>query len=374
MRTILIIIRKEFIQIFRNTIMLRMLIILPVIQLVVLVNAVTFEMKRITMVVVDNDLSYTSRLLNDKFRSSGFFKVRASEFSLPAAETYLANGYADMILVIPTGFEKDLERDAGQKNGNLQVVVNAINNMKAGLIHNYTQNILNNFAAGIIAGKTTGTSVSMKKTDITYSYWYNPRLNYKIIMLPGILVVLVTIVGMFMTALNLVREKETGTAEQINVTPVKKYQLMTGKLVPFMIIALFELSIGLLVGFLFFNLPFHGNLIVLFLFAFTYLLAALGLGLLLSTMADTQQQVMFLAFFFLILFIMMSGLFTPVESMPLWAQRANIINPFAVFVKVIRMILIKGSGINDIAPYFAHMSVYAIIMISLAVWRYRKTA
>lgn len=193
-------------------------------------------------------------------------------------------------------------------------------------------------------------------------------------MLPGILVILITIIGMFLSALNLVREKEMGTTEQINVTPIKKYQFIIGKLLPFWIIALFELTLGLVIGYYFFDVPVLGNISTLLLFASIYLFAVLGVGLFISTIASTQQQLMFVSFFFMLTFILMSGIFTPVESMPAWAQKINIINPFSYFIRVIRMILLKGSGLIDISREIVSMSVYALITLSFSIWRYRKIA
>jgi ABC-2 type transport system permease protein len=165
-----------------------------------------------------------------------------------------------------------------------------------------------------------------------------------------------------------------GTIEQINVTPVRKYQFITGKLIPFWIIALFELGFGLLLGRLLFNIPIEGSILLLFAFASVYLIAILGFGLLLSTLAQTQQQTMFLNFFFLITFILMSGIFTPAESMPAWAQDINTINPMAYFMRVIRMILLKGSDFADIRNDFIGMAVFAAAMLGLSTWRYRKVA
>ncbi len=177
---------------------------------------------------------------------------------------------------------------------------------------------------------------------------------------------------MFLSALNFVSAKEMGTVEQINVTHIKKYHFIIGKLLPFWFIALFELAFGLTVGKLLFNIPIVGSLPLLFGFASIYLFVVLGIGLFISTVSNTQQQVMFLCFFFMIIFILMSGLFTPTESMPEWAQQVNIINPFAYFMKVIRMILLKGSGFIDIKNEIIALGTYAVIILSLAVWKYRK--
>jgi ABC-2 type transport system permease protein len=233
-------------------------------------------------------------------------------------------------------------------------LINAINGTAAGLINFYATSVISDFNKNLLSEQIYITPHKIPENiNIIYSYWYNPELNYKIYMLPGILVILVTIIGMFLSALNLVREKEMGTIEQINVTPIKKYHFIIGKLLPFWFIALFELAFGLTVGKLLFNIPIVGSLPLLFGFASVYLLVVLGIGLFISTVSNTQQQVMFLCFFFMIIFILMSGLFTPTESMPEWAQQVNILNPFAYFMKVIRMILLKGSGF---------------------VWKYRKVA
>jgi len=212
----------------------------------------------------------------------------------------------------------------------------------------------------------------MNPITVETSFWYNPELNYKIYMLPGILVILVTVVSMFLAAINIVHEKEMGTIEQLNVTPIKKFEFITGKLLPFLLIALFELAFGLTIGKIFFHIPIVGSIPLLFGFTIIYLLVVLGIGLFISTISSTQQQVMFIAFFFMLVFILMSGIFTPTESMPLWAQKLNIINPFYYFMRVIRMILLKGSGFSDISYEFYSLSIYAVIMLSLSVWRYRK--
>jgi ABC-2 type transport system permease protein len=219
-----------------------------------------------------------------------------------------------------------------------------------------------------------GRASSASPLDVVYSYWFNPEMNYEIYMVPGILVILVTIISLFLTAMNIVREKEMGTIEQINVTPIRKYQFIVGKLVPFLIIALFELAFGLFLGRIIFDVPIVGSLALLFGFTLVYLLVILGFGLFLSVISESQQQVMFVTFFFMLVFILMSGIFTPTESMPEWAEKVNVINPIAYLMKVIRMILLKGSGFADIAVEFYSLLVYAFISLTLAIWRYRKTA
>ncbi len=204
------------------------------------------------------------------------------------------------------------------------------------------------------------------------SFWFNPQLDYKTYMVPGILVLLVTIIGLFLSAMNVVREKEIGTIEQINVTPIHKYQFITGKLLPFWIIAMFELAFGLLIAKIIFSLPVLGNVGVVFTVASIYILAILGLGLFISTITNTQQQAMFIAWFFMVIFILMSGLFTPIDSMPDWAQKLNIINPIAYFIKVMRMVLLKGAGFADVLNQIIALTFYAIVSLTLAVRMYKK--
>ncbi|MBM3435133.1 MAG: ABC transporter permease [Bacteroidetes bacterium] len=371
MHRIRYIIQKEFIQIFRDRTMLPVIFIVPVVQLVVLVYAATFEMKHINMVVVDKDLSSTSRRLVSKFEGSPFFYINQATFSLQEAEDLITRDKANVILNIPAGFEKNLFRE---NHARLQLQVNAINATAAGLTNAYANYVISDFNRNIVAENVNYIApLQLKSISVNYSFWYNPDLNYKIYMLPGILVILITIIGMFLAALNIVREKEMGTIEQINVTPIAKYQFIFGKLFPFWVIALFELAFGLTIGKILFHIPMVGNLFVLFGFTAVYLIVALGLGLFVSTLANTQQQVMFIMFFFMLTFVLLSGIFTPVESMPKWAHYLNIINPYAYFMRVIRMILLKGSGFWDISKEFFSLMIYGAVILGLAVWRYRKT-
>ena len=371
MRTVLFLLQKEFIQIFRNRTMLPVIFVMPLVQLLILVFAANLEMKDIKMQVVDQDLSPASRRLIDKFSNSPFYKLINSSFSLNLAEEELKKGNSDIILYIPRNFEKSLIRE---KKSDVQLLINSINGTVAGLINAYTNAVILDYNKSVVLDWINYSEFSNPyRININYSYWYNPEMNYKIFMLPGILVILVTVIGMFLPALNLVREKEMGTIEQINVTPIMKYQFILGKLIPFWVIALFELSFGLFLGKLLFNIPILGNLFLLFGFASVYLLVALGIGLFISTFSSTQQQVMFIAFFFMLTFILMSGIFTPVESMPVWAQKVNLINPFFYFMRVIRMILLKGSEFADVKYEFFSLLTYAIFILSMAICRYRKT-
>jgi len=369
MRTILFIIQKEFLQIKRNRMMLPIIIIIPIVQLIILVHAATLEMRNIDIYIVDTDMSSVSRTITEKFNASPFFRVSDVSQSVATANTWLINNKTDMILVIPPGFEKTLVRE---NKADIQILINAINGTVAGIGNAYASIIIQMVNNEIIIDWYKLAALSGTGISVTERYWYNPQLIYKTYMVPGILVLLVTLIGMFLSALNLVREKEMGTIEQINVTPIKKYQFIIGKLTPFLIIALFELAFGLAIGKLLFDIPIVGSLAVVFTVAILYLFVVLAFGLIISTISNTQQQAMFIAWFFLMIFVLMSGLFTSTESMPLWAQYVNKLNPVSYFIKVIRMILLKGSGFKHIYPEIVALSIYAVLALGTAVLLYRK--
>jgi len=373
MRTILYIIQKEFRQIKHNRVMLPIIILMPIIQLLILVHAATYEMKHIRLYVSDADKSSISRQITGKFSGSPFYDIVDIQSHDRDNLNQLLENKADILINIPYGFEKKL-RTEGKVS--VQLLINGINAPAAALIFAYSSSIVSGYNKELITlwVNLPFAGTVMPTVNITYSYWFNPELNYKNFMVPGILVLLVTMIGAFMAGINIVREKEIGTIDQLNVSPVKKYQFIIGKLVPYWIIAMSELAFGLLIGKLLFGTPVIGNIFLLFAYAAIYLTAILGLGLLISTVNNTMQQSMFITWFFMVVFILMSGLFTPVESMPVWAQRIDIINPVADFIAVIRMILLKGSGFSDVKHHFLYITTYAVIIMTLAVRRYRKVS
>nr|WP_321409213.1 ABC transporter permease [uncultured Carboxylicivirga sp.] len=369
MRIILAILQKEFLQVFRNRTMLPLIFVLPLVQLIVLVNAATMDMKNISVTVADQDLSSTSRLLISKLEASPFFKLEDLALSKEEAIERIQDNKTDVVIFIPHELESDFNREG---NAKLQIITDAIDASKAQLSFGYLSNIVRGLNLEISIDQQLLTDVKQIKSEALY--WFNPNLNYKYYMLPAIMAILLTIIGMFLTALNLVREKEIGTAEQINVTPIKKSHFIIGKLVPFLIIGLFELTLALTLSKLIYDLPINGNLLVLYAFAFVYLLAVLGIGLFISTQSQTQQQVMMISFFFLLVFVLLSGAFTSVDNMPVLAQELNRLNPLYYFMNVIRMVLIKGAGFRDIMVEFGSTLLIACITVPLAVFSYRKTS
>lgn len=373
MKKILFIIQKEFKQIFRNKGMLPIIFILPIIQLIILSNAATFEIKNIKFSFIDHNKTSFSRALIEKFEASDYFQVLHEYKTYHLASQAMLKNEVDVILEIPPYFERDLVKN---QTAQLSVVINAIDGAAAGVENVYINQIIKDF------NKNTQTKLLQfqQQTPNTISivnipsFWYNNTLNYKTFMVPGILVLLVTMITLFLSGMNIVREKEIGTLEQINVTPIKKHQFIIGKLFPFWIIGFALLSVGLLIAKALFNVPIVGDIILLYAFTGIYLLVILGIGFFISTFTETQQQAMFISWFFMVIFILMSGLFTPIESMPKWAQYITEFNPIRYFVEVTRMVMLKGSNFIDILPQFIKTLVYALIMNGLAVISYKKTA
>lgn len=372
MRTIFILVKKEFRQIFRNRAMLPIIFVLPFVQLFILSNVANFEIKHLRMEVMDFDQSSTSRLLVSKFRAFPYFDIVNYTFSQKEAEDEFLKDNARLILQIPRNFEREL---MVQNKASLQLKINAIDGAAAGVVNAYANGIIRDFNQQIITDWISYKQPEMLSTiGLTFSYWFNPDLNYKTFMVPGILVMLVTMIGMFLAGMNIVKEKEIGTIEQLNETPIKKYQFISGKLLPFWILALFELAVGLTAGKLAYNIPILGSVWLIFLFAAVYLLVILGLGLFVSTVTDTQQQAMFISWFIMVIFILMSGLFTPIESMPSWAKIITKFNPIAYFVEVMRLVMLKGAGFRDIQRHLFVLLGYGILILGLATWRYKKVA
>lgn len=370
MRTIIFIFRKELIQIFRDKYMPRIIIGVPLLQLLVLAYAATLEIKTTRLVVCNLSHGQEAARLISRFGGSPFYTISHRVNDTREAEKVILRGEAHQILVIPSGFEKEMR--AGGKP-TVQLLTDAVDASAAGIRAGYARAVVASFSKDAML-QISGIGKETAAVKINGQYWFNPELNYQTYMIPGILVILVTVLGMFLAGMNVVKEKEAGTIEQINVTPIRKYQFIAGKLLPFFFIAMIDLALGLGLARLVFHIPMVGSLWLVFLTASLYLLVVLAMGLIISTISDTQQQAMFIAWFFAIVFILLSGLFTPIESMPQWAQWFNKANPIAYFISAMRMILLKGSGFGDIRPILLTLAGYGVIMGFLAIRLYRKTA
>ncbi len=375
MRNILIILEKEFKQIFRNRSMLPIIFIMPFLQLIILAPAVNLEVKNLKLHIIDNDKSSTSRLLVSKLLADDNFAFTGDDPRIKNAEIDMQKDKNDVIIQIPQNFEKDLVRNG---NNQLRITTNAIDASKAGMAINYASSIIQEFNKEIAENLGIRTNITLanpqsKNVMINEAYWYNPELNYTYYMVPGILGLLVTMIGGFLSGMNVVREVEVGTIEQINVTPIKKYEFIIGKLMPLWFIAMFDFIAGSIFAIYYFDLPFVGKFSVLIVFVAIFLLAMLGLGLFIATMTSTQQQAMFITWFFMVLFILLSGLFTPIENMPDWTQALTRFNPIRYLIEVLRMVMLKGSSFSDISSQIYAMIAFAIGINTLAVIKYKKT-
>jgi ABC-2 type transport system permease protein len=352
--------------------MLPTVFLLPLLELLILVNAATFDIKNIKLYIIDNDKSVYSRDLIRHFSSNHYFIIAGYGATYKDGIEQLQRGNADVALCIPPHFERDVYK---KSKTTLQLLVNAIDGATAGVINAYTTSIVRNFNLGIQAQFSVVPGLGqLPYINVTQSYWFNPDLDYRTYMAPGILVLLCTMVVLSLTSLNIVREKELGTIEQLNVSPIKRYQFIIGKIFPFWSLGLLNLALGIGICKLFYHVPIVGSLGAIFLFASLYMLTILGIGLLVSTKAETQQQAMFVNMFFNTLFMLTAGLFTPIESMPRWAQFFTIFNPIRYFVEVMRMVMLKGAGIAEIRYQLLIITAFAITMNGLALLSYRKTS
>lgn len=370
MRTLRFLLQKEFRQIFRNKAILRLIFVMPTMQLLVLPLAADYEVKNVNIAVVDHDHSTWSRRLVDEFAASDHFRLVGYEDSYKGALRLVERNEADIILEFPEHFERNLVRE-----GSVDVMLgaNAVNGVKGSLGAAYAVGMIRAFNNNI---RTELVPVSRfnsaPRLDVLASIRFNPYFDYALFMAPGILAVLLTMVGGFLTALNIVREKEIGTIEQINVTPIRKWQFVLGKLIPFWVLGLVAMTIGLIAARVVYGIVPAGGYLVIYAFAAVYMVAVLGFGLFLSTLADTQQQAMFISFFFMMIFILLGGLYTPIDSMPDWAITLTKFNPAAYFIRVMRMVTMKGSNFSDLWPEFRTMGIFALALNGLAVLNYRK--
>ena len=371
MRVLLFLLQKEFRQLFRDKGFIKRLFIAPALQLILLPMAANFTYKNINIAIVDHDHSSVSRKLTNKILSSGYFKLAGyTDFNAKAAKL-IEDDKADLVLELPEGFERNLIRENSQK---VAIQVNAINGVKASIGFSYLSGIITDYNNILRLEWTPPQEASVSPTiEVVSSFWYNRNLTYYIYMVPAVLVSLITGLAGLSAAFNIVKEKEIGTIEQINVTPIKKHIFILGKLIPFLVIGGFIFTFGLLISWAFYGIIPIGNIAVLYLFLYVFLFAILGFGLLVSTYSNTQQQANSIMFLFLMVFNMMSGLFTPLDSMPEWGKILAHLFPVTYFIEVMRMVVIKGSGLHDIRMHILFVFLIGLVLNSWAILNYRKT-
>ena len=371
MKVLSFILEKEFKQIFRDKTILAMMFIAPIIQLIILPLVANFDVKNINLVYIDHDQSTYSHHLIQKITSSGYFKLVEAPFSYKEGIALIEDGKADIVLEVPEGFERNLVREGKQTLG---LFIDAINGSKSSLGGAYLLSVIRDFNTQLdVNVKTPQRIGNVAKIGVESTHWYNPYMQYTRYIVPGILALLLTIIGGSLSAQNIVKEKEIGTIEQINVTSIKKWQFILGKLIPFLVVGLILFTLGLTVMYVVYGIFPAGNLLTLYAFATMYLIAILGFGLLVSTYADSQLQAMFITYFFTMIFLLMSGFFTSVDSMPSWAMTVSQFIPVTHFVKVMRQVILKGSTLWELKTEMAYLIGFAIVLNSWAIVNYKKT-
>ncbi len=382
MRRILFLAQAEVLHIVRDRILLAQTLVVPMVQLLVLSNAATFEIRNTPIQVVDFDHSTASRGVVSHLAANGHFNIVDATPSLDTVDERMLDGSITLAVVIPHDFEKSLMTTGVAP---VELSVNGEKGSSAGIVQAYASRVLADYAASL---RTSNPRTSNPRTsnpgsripdprspiDIRLRGRYNPTLNYKYYMVPGILVALMTIIGSLLSAQNIAREKELGTLEQLNVTPITRGEFIVAKLLPFWVLGLIELAMGLVIGKLVFGIPMRGSLPLLFLVAAVYLAVAVGIGLWISAIVETQQQAMFVTFFVVNIYLLMSGLFTPIDSMAPWVQKITLVNPVRHFVTISRAILMKGAGPSAIAQPFLILLGTAAIVLVVAVRQYHKRA
>lgn len=371
MQAILYLIQKEFRQIFRDRAMLFIIFFAPLVQMTILGFAITVDVKNVRTVIVDYDRTPVSREIGRKFEHNPYFSVVGYSPDQKTMRQQIDDWDAQMAIVIPPDFSRDLMRQAVPK---IQVIVDGVDGNTAGVALGYAQGVLANYATEVVASNSQlraglqGASLVNPETRM----WYNLDLESKEYMVPGLIAVLLTMISMFLSSMGLVREKEIGTLEQLMVTPIRTWQLILGKVLPFLILGFVETALMLGVAFVVFQLEVAGSLLLLFALSALYLLSTLGLGIFVSTLAQTQQQAMFISWFFMIFMIFMSGFFFPIQNMPVFIQRLTYLDPMRYFVTILREIFLKGSPAVFLKTQILAMTGFGIVILGLSSLKFRK--
>jgi ABC-2 type transport system permease protein len=364
---------KEFIQVFRDKRTRFLLFGPPIIQMLVFGYAATFEIYHVPTVVLDLDHSQESRELLSRFSSSPYFDVQRQLTDSRQIGDLIDRGEATVGLEINAGFAQNLRK--GQ-TAPLQVIVDATNSNTALIASGYVTQIALGFAQSYQRDRIYRIAPQMfdkmPSVQLEQRPWYNPDLRSRWFFVPGIIGSLTLVLVVTLTAFAVVREREIGTLEQIMVTPIRPVEFILGKTLPFFLIGLFDVSLIALVGTLWFQVPFRGNILVLFAGAVLFLLCMLGVGLLISTVSSTQQQAMVTSFFFIMPAITFSGFGFPISTMPQWLQYCTYLSPLRYFLVVLRGTYLKGVGMEILWPQMLAMAVLGISLLMVAVLRFHK--
>ncbi len=371
---ILQMIRKEFVQAFRDPRMRRLLMISPIIQTLLFGYVVSTDVRNIPTAIYDLDNSFRSRDLVSRFVSSKYFQVVAYIHSDEEALQYMNHATAQAILRINHGFQNNLN---GGKTGTVQVILDGTDSNATGIVLNYAATIANQYNRDLQTArgsKLYGLVPTQGGVELRERVWFNENLESRNFFLPGVIAMILLLTTMTMSSMAIVREKEIGTIEQIIVTPITRFEFILGKMIPFALIGLANAVSVALVTILWFQVPFRGNPIMLLAGMLLFIYCTLGFGLLLSTISQTQQQAMMGTFFFNNPLMMLSGFLFPIENMPRPIQVLTYLNPLRYFILIVRGVFLKGVGLNVLWPQFLALAILGSAILSFAVQRFKKTA
>lgn len=361
---------KEFKQFMRNPFLPKMVVLYPIVMLLIMPIAANLEVRHINLAVVDSDHSAFSSRLVRKIASSGYFTMTLFSDGYTNAIESIDSNASDIVLEIPSGFERNFVRE---KSADVMVAANAVNASTGGLGSSYLSAIVADFSAEIRSefGGQAGVFAA-PSYEVVPRYSFNPLLEYPVFMVPAILVILLAMLCGFLPALNIVIEKEKGTIDQMNVTPVHRFTLIVAKLIPYWVVGFVVLTVAMVIARIVYGLSPAGSLATIYLFSGIFILSISGLGLVISNYAKTIQQAMYMIFFFVLTMIFISGLFTPVTSMPSWARSLSVFSPLKYLIEVFRMVFLKGSDIRDLRSYLVALVAFAVFFNGWAVLSYKK--
>jgi ABC-2 type transport system permease protein len=370
MNKILYLVKKEFKQIFRTREMIAIIFGIPLAQLLILGYTITNEVKNISLLIADQDDSYISHEIVRAFGNTDRFKIIGFETDRRKLEKAVQNWEAQMLLIIPSGFGEKMDR---REKPDIQLIMDGLDGNSAGIALGYAQGILMDFSRKYFSNPNeTAVLRRIHLVQMNDRMWYNANLNNAQYMIPGLVVVLLTVISMMLSAVNLVREKEIGTLEQLMVTPLKRHQLLFGKILPFLILTFIEMIVVLLFAQLIFGITVAGSYRLLAGLSFIFLFTTLGLGIFVSAITSTQQQAMFISWFMMVFMLLMSGFFIPIENMPPLLQKITYLNPMRYFMYIIRDIVQKGSTFTSLLQDVIPMTIYGIFIFLLAVLNFQK--
>lgn len=370
------IMKKEFIQTFRDPRMLGLLLMAPILQTILFGYAINLDLTAQPTVIADQDRTRASRESAQMMLENGSFHVVAQVDTHARAEAAVAAGDASLALLIPRGFEKDLNKNRAE----LLVILDGSDSNTALRAGQEAGQILNSRAiSGQIkrvseaaAAQGISPDALIPRLQIDARAWFNPEMKTAIFLLPGVLALVLMVITTMLTAMGLTREKEIGTLEQVMVTPIQPIELMVGKTVPFALLGLLVVGVVVSIAAVVFDLPLRGSMLSLYGVTGLYLMTTLGLGLFISTVSATQQQAMLNAFFVVLPALMLSGFIFPIENMPEWIQWITYINPLRYYIQLVRGIMIKGSSLTDLWASTALLAVLGVALLAAASLRFHK--